>query len=384
MQANLRGKYFRKGLSGQQSSESSTTDEPWAHSSLEDEEEREFYSGFAQKNNSSESDSPRVPIEETASVQAIRSSLHRQPPNRHSFVQPVDQQRDIPFSAAHSKSQGPPQGMPQPGGPCSQSMPANLFPFLTTPKTYFKSQKSTRALDLFSGSGIVGNQISKYGFEVFSLDILQSANPTLCSDILTWDYTQFPKNYFRIIAAGVPCNEYSTAKTVGVRKLEYADKLVLRTLEIIQYFEPEIWWIENPRSGQLKSRDFMKHLFFVDVDYCQFSDWGYQKPTRIWCCKKMANLADKICDHKTCRNLVEAYGGGMRHREKLGGYNVKFGTRQKYRMPTTLVDYLLTPFEIEKNYEGWTILQRPKRGECQKKGRALWWGPLLCTYPLGC
>ena len=26
----------------------------------------------------------------------------------------------------------------------------------------------------------------------------------------------------------------------------------------------------------------MKDIPFIDVDYCMFSDWGYQKPTRIW------------------------------------------------------------------------------------------------------
>ena len=246
MQANLRGKYFRKGLSGQQSSEYSTTNEPWAHSSLEDEEEREFYSGFAQKNNSSESDSPRVPIEETASVQAIRSSLHRQPPNRHSFVQPVDQQQD--------KSQGPPQGMPQPDGRCSQSMPTNLFPFLTTSKTYFKSQKSTKALDLFSGSGIVGNQISKYGFEVFSLDILQSANPTYCSDILTWDYTQFPKIIFASLLLGYHVTNIPPPKLWGCENWSMRTNWSYVLWKLFSILNPKFGGLKTPAQANSKAR----------------------------------------------------------------------------------------------------------------------------------
>ncbi len=32
---------------------------------------------------------------------------------------------------------------------------------------------------------------------------------------------------------------------------------------------------------------------------------------------------------------------GVRNREQLGGKNMKFSTKAKYRMPTTLVDFLL-------------------------------------------
>ena len=35
-----------------------------------------------------------------------------------------------------------------------------------------------------------------------------------------------------LVAASVPCNEYSQAKKVGVRDMESADKLVRKTLEI--------------------------------------------------------------------------------------------------------------------------------------------------------
>ena len=86
----------------------------------------------------------------------------------------------------------------------------------------------------------------KQGFEVISLDISRTGTPTICEDILTWDYRQYPFNFFRLIAAGVPCTEYSTAKTIGTRALEHADHVVLRTMEIIEYFHSEIWWIENP------------------------------------------------------------------------------------------------------------------------------------------
>ena len=79
---------------------------------------------------------------------------------------------------------------------------------------------------------------------------------------------------------------------------------------------------------------------FVDVDYCQFSGFGYQKPTRIWCCDQIAQLASVVCDKMTCLNIDSAVGGTGRHRERLGG--TTWGTRQSKRVvPPALVDYLL-------------------------------------------
>ena len=56
----------------------------------------------------------------------------------------------------------------------------------------------------------------------------------------------------------------------------------MRTLDIIRYFNPQMWWIENPRYGKLKEQGILEGVAVLDVDYCQFSDWGYKKPTRIW------------------------------------------------------------------------------------------------------
>ncbi len=39
---------------------------------------------------------------------------------------------------------------------------------------------------------------------------------------------------------------------------------------------------ENPRIGLLKSREYMQGIPYTDADYCQYSDWGYKKPTRFW------------------------------------------------------------------------------------------------------
>ena len=143
----------------------------------------------------------------------------------------------------------------------------------------YKCGPKKYALDLFSGTHTVGNQLAKRGYTVISVDVRPQTRPTHLVDILEWDYSEYRKGYFDIIAASPPCTEYSQAKQTAPRRLEHADALVTRALEIIRYFCPRLWWIENPRGGLLKTRAVVANLPFIDIDYCQFSDWGYQKPT---------------------------------------------------------------------------------------------------------
>ena len=87
------------------------------------------------------------------------------------------------------------------------------------------------------------------------------------------------------------------------RELDYADALVKRGLDIIRFFRPAFWFLENTKTGLLKNRPYMKGLPYVDVDYCQFTDWGYQKPTRIWGSPSLGFLGNVLCDRKTCSNI---------------------------------------------------------------------------------
>ena len=97
----------------------------------------------------------------------------------------------------------------------------------------------------------------------------------------------------------------------------------------------------EPKVGHAqKQKNHGKHPF-LDVEYCQFSGWGYQKPTRIWCCEKKAQLASVVCDKRTCLNIDSAEGGTGRHRVRLGGNSM--GSRlSKMFVPPALVDYLLS------------------------------------------
>ena len=208
--------------------------------------------------------------------------------------------------------------------------------------SFLAANQERRALDLFSGTGSVAKRLRELGFMVITLDVSPKHKPDILVNILRWKYQQrFPPGYFDLIVSSPPCEEYSQAKTTAERDLGYSDKCVRKTLEIVKYFQPKMWWLENPRNGLLKNRPFMKNIPFVDVDYCQFSDWGYKKPTRIWGSISVVGWAHKVCDGKTCPNLVPGEKGVPVHRESLGGNHVRFTTEKKGRIPVALVDYLL-------------------------------------------
>jgi site-specific DNA-cytosine methylase len=133
----------------------------------------------------------------------------------------------------------------------------------------FLASKKPKALDLFSGTKSVAKILQKCGFEVLTLDANPRAKPDILANILEWPFQKiFKKGDLKLIFASVPCTEYSQGLTTRKRNLEYADSLVKKTLSIINFLQPPQWYIENPRNGLLKERDFMEGINFLDVDYC--------------------------------------------------------------------------------------------------------------------
>ena len=217
-------------------------------------------------------------------------------------------------------------------------------------------------LELFSGTKSVGKVCDKLGWDSVSVDIEKKFNPTHVCSIMDFDYKQYPKDYFSIVWASPPCTNYSILQNVSLGKMRKGilytkeiqekemledDKFVLKALEIIKYFNPHYWFIENPASSRMKDRPFMKDLNNYVVDYCMYSDWGYRKRTRIW--TNRSDFEPKICDGKgTCGNMIftqhkkHSMDGLQRAKHKLQAQNDGVKTKgttqaERYRIPEDLI-----------------------------------------------
>ena len=104
-----------------------------------------------------------------------------------------------------------------------------------------------KLLEEFSGTDSVGKGFKESGWTVVRLDRDMGAETK--TDILDWDYkSMYEPGSFDVLWNSPPCTEYSVAKTVGVRKITEANEVVQRPLDIIDYFQPNFWFLENPQT----------------------------------------------------------------------------------------------------------------------------------------
>ena len=148
-----------------------------------------------------------------------------------------------------------------------------------------------KVLELFAGSRSIGKVADRLAFDVYSSDIEQFGGIDYVTDIMNFDPTKIP---FKpdIIWASCPCTAFSVA-AIGKNwtkvgddyipknpRAEFGLKLVQKTLEIIEHFNPTYFFIENPR-GMLRKMPIMAKLPRQGVTYCQYGDTR-MKPTDIW------------------------------------------------------------------------------------------------------
>jgi hypothetical protein len=221
-------------------------------------------------------------------------------------------------------------------------------PTLLTPdrfiNPYFKSKPKYRmkTLELFSGTGSVGKIAELYG-ETVSVDITNKFGyePTHLENILTWDYKQYPTGYFDFIWASPPCASFSSMLYITKSKDEIQHKmdtiglpLLYRALEIIDYFKPKHYCIENPDGGRMKN--YMAEYPFVRVSYCQYG-YPYRKNTRIW---TNIDFNPKLCNHKGKHSL--SIGVTRSKPSSCGKFGAKTDTittlAERYSIPTPLIN----------------------------------------------
>ena len=194
-----------------------------------------------------------------------------------------------------------------------------------------------RALDIYSGTGSVAKAFRRAGHEVDSLDLDPRFAPTYCTNVLTWDYKALPRGHYDAIWASCPCEQYSIARSNArvPRDLALADELVTRTLEIIEWFQPRAWFLENP-AGSLLWRRF-QFPRVVQTSYCAYS-FQYRKNTRV-----ATNLRDFLLRDPCGGAGVCAQMRGTRHlahAQKGGGgvTNAYFSRDELHRIPGELCD----------------------------------------------
>lgn len=243
-----------------------------------------------------------------------------------------------------------------------------------------------KVLELFSGTGSVGKCCKQLGWDVVSVDLLLPADHQC--DIMQFDYKQYSKDEFDIVWASPPCTEYSNlqscwlgrkkkdgiiyTKEIMDKNMNEADKLVLKAFEIIEYFNPHYWFLENPATGKLKHRDIMKGKPFYDVSYCMYSDWGYEKKTRIWTNKKDFN--NKICDKSgACGNMINSQ---QKHKINVSKEVHTIGERKhKARMGTskTVMDngemIRVNTAELRQKYKDYENVNKSLNNETDKLDR---------------
>jgi len=228
-----------------------------------------------------------------------------------------------------------------------------------------------RLLELFSGTKSVGKVAGKLGYEVVSLDLKDA---DINCNILDWDYKIYPPGHFDLIWASPPCDTFSFLRRSNIGRFGITEEslqhdidtiglpILRRTEEIVEYFKPVYYFIENPQGGRMK--EYIDKPFY-DVDYCMYADWGYRKRTRIWTNRKgfRPKLCKMDCDNMmgtrhrlnigyndfvqdgdkiimlASRELREKY----KHYERIESMRQRVTLKQRYRIPPRLIEELISP-----------------------------------------
>lgn len=224
-----------------------------------------------------------------------------------------------------------------------------------------------KVLELFSGTHSIGKVCHELGYEVTSVDRDLGAVCPFGSDyksdthhkvdIMTWDYKQYPTGTFDIITASPVCLWWSKLRKSWVgRKIKgelvtmdmiqrdidrFGKPMVDKCFEIIEYFKPSYWWLENPQTGCMKS--YITDKPYYDVDYCKYG-LPYKKRTRFW--TNIEGFTAKKCKYDCEHVYINPKTGRHKHSTSLGDFGDKTTRLDRYRVPHQLIRELLEKCEF--------------------------------------
>lgn len=220
-----------------------------------------------------------------------------------------------------------------------------------------------KVLELFCGTKSVGKGCNRKGWtDVVSLDIERKYEPTICTDILEWDYTTL--DFVPDLIWGSPvCTFFSSLQQLNMNrsveekqeKVNDGLELVEKTFEIINYFKginPDLKWIiENPKNS-LRNSELMNGVKRVETTYCKYG-YKYKKPTIFYHSDNVELKLRSPCKKRDpCTNILSHTE--YTHMERIGIVSKiwKPHDEQKtvsdknklYSIPPDLIDEILNSF----------------------------------------
>ena len=205
--------------------------------------------------------------------------------------------------------------------------------------------KKYKLLEIFKGTGSIGKEANKMGWEVISIDLEEKYKPDILTDILKWNYKKFYEETNFIpdfIWASPPCNTFSPlAYPLKERCIETAEpkseraklgtRILYRTLKIINFFKklnPDLLFcLENPHGMMRKDKKIQK-LHMTTTLYCLYGD-------------KRRKMTDFFS------NFDLKLKSGQCQNDTIGVCNCSLEDR--YRIPPSLVKSILT--QMKENYK---------------------------------
>ena len=177
-----------------------------------------------------------------------------------------------------------------------------------------------------------------------TLDIDHKCSPDICIDIMRWEYTNFALEPPDFIWFSPPCTHYSIARSKAKtpRDLEGSDAIVQRCLDIITYWRPKWYCMENPQTGLLRKRSVVEGIPFKDVDYCMYGA-PYRKRTRLW--TNLTWTPRPLCTHQKGIHMTAQKGPSKRAGQLIHGDNCSLQTL--HSIPVALTREIMLHCENE-------------------------------------